>query len=428
MSGKLRLACCAGFALVIASTQRGAAQGPGFVAPGPDLERLSRRMAEAIRDLADDLATGPGRNPAGQYLEPDARELQTAAANWYATVRSTGDPYQLRRSYSGIDIAWHRLRGQIAGTGLADPAVVQEVRRVEEVDAQVHQALGLNVYPAGNNFNGNFTPGTVPVPVNNGPDEARRLAYAVAQRAEALASAIRSESAVNPALGVRVAEVDQLAQAVDGFYEALNNPATAGQPDFARSNYVPIVRQANALGIALGATGVTPGLRPAWESFAATHNLLRNNLNLSFPTADGLPSGAGQPPPPGYGFAPVPTAGAAAGWAVELDRRVDDLLVHFAPTAGVVPEGRLMLADMERLRQAAEVFRREAARGADPDRLALMFQDVDAHWQRLARRFERIGRGRTGPNIQRVQEIGQICEQVHQALGMPGYPSTFGSN
>lgn len=433
MIGKLRLVCVAGFGLVLGPISTGAAQGPGPLAPGPDLERLSRRMAEAVRDLADDLAAGPGRNPAGQYLEPDARELQNAVGSWYATVRTPGDPYQLRRSYSGIDVAWHRLQAQIAGSGLADQAVAEEVRRVDGVDAQLHQALGLNAYPpnigppGGPNVPPIPTPGAAPFPINNGgPVEARRLAYAVAQRAEALANATRAEANVNPALGARVAEADQFAQAVDGYYEALNNPATAAQPDFARANYVPIVRQANTLGMALDAAGMTPGLRPVWDSFAATHNLLRNDLNLAFPTADGLPPQVNQPPPPGYGVPPVPTAAVVAGWAVELERQVDDLLVNFAPTVGVVPEGRLMLADMERIKQGASIFRQETARGGDPRRLAAVFQEVDVHWQRLARRVQRIGRGRTGPNIQRIELIGQTSEQIHRALGMPGYPATFG--
>jgi len=53
------------------------------------------------------------------------------------------------------------------------------------------------------------------------------------------------------------------------------------------------------------------------------------------------------------------------------------------------------------------------------------FQDVDACWQRLVRRVNRISRGRTGPNIQQVQKMGATCEQIHTVLGMPGYPPTL---
>lgn len=419
-----------GLGLVLGLAALSSAQNPALLGPGPGLERLARRMADAVRDLADDIATIPNLNAPNAYLEPDTRELQAAAGAWYATVQATSDPYQLRQSYANIDVAWHRLRGQIGNAGLVDQATLQEVRRVEEVDAQVHQALGLNDYPT------TINPGVVGVPSpvvgagptgpNDDPNDARRLAYTVAQRAEALVNSIRAEAGINPALNGQYAGVSQLAQAVDGYYDAFNNPAIIGQPNFAQVNYTPIVRQANTLGIALEAAGMTPGLRSAWNSFTASHNLLRSNLNLAYPTADGLPPVGNQITAPDYGLPAVPSSAAAAGWAAELDRQVNDLLVHFVPTVKVVPEGRFMLADMERIKQAVNLFRQESARGASLGRLGAVFGEVDVHWQRLARRVDRIGRGRTGPNIQRIAEIGQTCQQIHQALGMPGYAPTFG--
>lgn len=429
MTAKRGLTSLVGFGLVLGLAAPSSAQNPVLLGPGPGLERLARRMADAVRDLADDIATIPNLNAPYAYLEPDTRELQAAAGAWYATVQATSDPYQLRQSYANIDVAWHRLRGQIGTAGLVDPATLQEVRRVEEVDAQVHQALGLNDYPTTNPGGIGVPPpivGTGPIGLTSDPNDARRLAYTVAQRAEALVNSIRVEAGVNPALNGQYAGVNQLAQAVDGYYDAFNNPAVIGQPNFAQVNYAPIVRQANTLGIALEAAGMTPGLRSAWNSFTASHNLLRSNLNLAYPTADGFPPAGGQVPTLGYGVPAVPSSTAAVGWAAELDRQVNDLLVHFVPTVRVVPEGRFMLADMERIKQAVTVFRQEAARGASLGQLSAVFGEVDVHWQRLARRVDRIGRGRTGPNIQRIAEIGQTCQQIHQALGMPGYAPTFG--
>ena len=45
----------------------------------------------------------------------------------------------------------------------------------------------------------------------------------------------------------------------------------------------------------------------------------------------------------------------------------------------------------------------------------------------LARRINRIARGRTGPNIQTAMQMGETCRQLHQLLGMPGYPPTLGA-
>ena len=163
------------------------------------------------------------------------------------------------------------------------------------------------------------------------------------------------------------------------------------------------------------------------------HNQLRNLLGLTdLNTPDGLPPADGgvAPAQPAYNIpiAANPVA-PVADWANQLDGQVDDLLNNFAPTARVVPEGDEMLEDMRRLRRAVVDFRRDAAQGFDARRLALEFREVDNHWQRLARRVERIAvtRGRAnGPNIERVRRIGQTCEQIHQVLGMPGYPPIFG--
>ena len=110
---------------------------------------------------------------------------------------------------------------------------------------------------------------------------------------------------------------------------------------------------------------------------------------------------------------------------------VRQLVRLLAPALGVsgpdvlearnVPEGGFILADAQSLQAAAADFRKDAARGLAPNQLAYEFRDVDAIWQRLARRVNRIARGRIGPNIQQVQRIGGTCEQVHRVLGMPGY-------
>jgi hypothetical protein len=90
-----------------------------------------------------------------------------------------------------------------------------------------------------------------------------------------------------------------------------------------------------------------------------------------------------------------------------------------------VPEGGLFLADAQRLLAAATNFRQDAAQGLNPGQLAFEFRDVDACCQRLARRTTRIARGRWGPNIAQVAKLGEICEQLHRALGMPGYPAVL---
>jgi hypothetical protein len=422
-NGRVALAVVAGLAMVFPRSVP--AQGLLPPAPGQELERLSRRMAEAVRDLGEDIVAGVGQTPAGQYLARDAQELERSTGEWYASLRGVTDPYQVRRSYSGIDAAWHRLRGQLGAPGVASPAIAEELARVDRVDSQLHQALNLNAYPP--NFD------AAPA-APSGFDETRRLAAALAQRGEALAAVIQADYGQDPRFGGLINNAAELARVVDTYYDGMGSPAVLQQPlDYARSGFVPIFQRSNGLGISLGATNMPPRVRAAWEAYTSVHNLLRANLGLVDPPPGGAPQPLQPPPPPqppipgpvGIPYVANPTA-SVAQWVDELDRQVDELLENFAPTARVVPEGRDMLEEMTRLRSDVRNFRGALARGLDPGRLAHEYREVDADWQRLARRFNRVARGRTGPNIQRVQQIGQTCEQIHRVLGMPGYPPTIG--
>src|SRR4051794_22439846 len=102
MRGNRRMVCAVvmtGLAMAIPRPS----PAPGLLppAPGQELERLSRRMAEAMRDLGEDIVAGVGQTPAGQYLARDAQELERSTADWYASLRGGTDPHQVRRSYCG---------------------------------------------------------------------------------------------------------------------------------------------------------------------------------------------------------------------------------------------------------------------------------------------------------------------------------------
>ena len=105
---------------------------------------------------------------------------------------------------------------------------------------------------------------------------------------------------------------------------------------------------------------------------------------------------------------------------------VSSFVQAFAPDARGVPEGNAMLVDAQRMQAAAAAFREDAARGADPGRLAATLNEVDVCWQRLWRRVQRVMRGRTGPRIQQVENLGVRCQEIHQALGILGGAPTIG--
>lgn len=424
MRGKGWAAVAVGVGMTLGGARSGEAQGLYPPAPGAELERLSRRMAEAVRDLGEDLTARAGQLPAAQYLDRDAQELGRATGDWYASIQGkAADPYQVRRSYAGIDAAWHRLRSQLDAPGVATPEMADEIARVEQVDAQIHQALQLNGYPPGFASDPNAAPSS--------QDELARLAYAAAQRGEALAATVQVSYGADPNAARLISESADLARSVDAFYDALVSPDASRRPADPRMAFSQIVQQSNDVGAGLATTAIPPRVRAAIDSYGAAVNLIRAKLDLLAPTSNGLPAPApiGQPDPAPYAGGIPYNANPAAQigqWADDLDRQVDELLANFAPTAPVVPEGRAMLDEMTRLRDDTRRFRVDASQGIDPGRLAYRFRDVDADCQRLARHFARIARGRTGPNIERVQRLSQTCEQIHQALGMPGYPPAFG--
>ncbi len=155
----------------------------------------------------------------------------------------------------------------------------------------------------------------------------------------------------------------------------------------------------------------------SWQSFAAAEVLLRQRLGLATP-------------PPAVDIALQPAGNAPSPvitLADQLNAQLDTFLAAFTPTVGVVPEGQWIVADAQQLKAAAAAFREECGRGVDTYRLSQQFVAVDQLWGRLARRINRIARGRTGPNIQTAMQMGETCRQIHQLLGMPGYPPTLGS-
>jgi hypothetical protein len=114
------------------------------------------------------------------------------------------------------------------------------------------------------------------------------------------------------------------------------------------------------------------------------------------------------PPPAPAGAGPV------ARHAALLTSQVDSFIGVFAPTAGVVPEGGAFLREAQDLAAASRGFQGLLAQGAPPAALADSFRAVEASWSRLARRTERIAKGRTGPNIQQVQLMGTTLEAIRR--------------
>ena len=397
---KTQPACVPFFAMAVALGLAGASRGQ---APPTDLNKIVHEMAERVRHLGEDVSSDLGQTPAGKHLLQDTQELAQAVDEFHESLHNSRDPNQNRQAFAGIDSTWQHLRGQLARG--ASPAVLRAAAGVDQLDAQVRQALGLNAPPTG--FNGG---GSAPT----GIADTQRLAHALVDRANSLAAAIQADMGRDPNGAAVARDAAELARLADSFHDSID----ANQPvEVAARAFGPVDAIADRLERAVAANQVPPRVQAAWQAFASVEVLIHQNLGLDSPQPAVQVSLA---PPPGGGIPPL------VGLSNQLVEQVNGFLEAFGPTAGQVPEGGAMLADAQRLQAAAAGFQQATARGLPPNQLAYQFRDVDAHWRRLARRVNRIGRGRTGPNIERVQQIGQACEQIHRVLGMPGYPPNIG--
>ena len=372
------------------------------VAPPAALNGLARRLAEEVRRLGVSIAADLGKTDVGRSLSQDTEELARAVDEFLEALGQSPDPFARRRAYAGIDASLHHLQGRLAQPGNSTPAIERETQRLGRIDSELHNALGLNAYPVG--FSGN---GRAPT----GMPEIQRLARALGDRAEALAAVVRA-ALQGPGSARALQDAANLALAADNFHDGLDLGADI---PLARNGFPGVDTTSNEFKRDLAATTATPRVADAWRSFKATEVLLRQALGLPNVPDDLLDTAI-----PANGPSPV------VGLADQLVSQVTEFLQVFAPRARIVPEGGLFLGDALQLQAAATRFRNDTARGLNPGQLAFEFRNVDALWQRMARRSNRISRGRTGPTIQQIGLMGQTLAKLHQVLGLPGYPPVVG--
>jgi len=378
--------------------------GTGQDAPPPDLNDLANQMAGRLHRLREDIAADLAAAPQGQQLVQNTQELDQSVDQLRETIRVRPDVTQLQQAFSGIDSSWQYLRGQLAQPGVTTPVVDRDAREVDESAARLRQALGLNNPPQA------FY-GTAPAAPSGGA-ETMRLAHALVDRANGLLAAV--QATMPGQVGATVASgARRLALVADQFHDAIdpNQPPKALAPAF-----LPVDDSADLLErfIVNPANNVPPQVQGAWQAFASVEVLIHQNLGLASPQPAVQVNIAA--PPADAGPSPL------VGLADQLVQQTTAFVQVFGPTARIVPEGLPMLADAQQLQAAAANFRQDTAGNLAPNQLAYEFRDVDAVWQRLARRVNRVARGRMGPNIAQVQKLGEICQQIHQALAMPGYP------
>lgn len=375
---------------------------PGPI-PGPnvDFNKLTHDAADAVRRLATDINSDYGRQPWGQNLLADCQELAEAIDEAHEVLHNRGDRNQARAAYSQADRAWHYLENSLNRRG-PTRAVAASMARVNAIDVQIHQALELNQPPT-------VPPGPGPGPGQpSGFFETRKLAYALQDRAESLGNATRVELANNGRLNQATTS---LAWACDQFHDGLrpNQPPGAITQAYSQvASYTEVVeRELRGL-----RGNVPPRVVRAWQGFVAGDVQLRTQLGLPIP-----------PDRPLIVKPPVAVLPPVAAPADALNAQIAEFLTSFLPNARKMPKGQgpYLVADAERLRDAALAFRQAIERKAPWPVLSESFQDVDILWQRLLRRYNRTNEGKAkGLNHRRVIAMGDTLAQIRDLLGLAG--------
>lgn len=373
--------------------------------PGPlpaALPGLVERFAERVRVLAEDATVRAGTAPAARTLLPDLQELSQAIAEYQGTLASAQDPFVVRQGYASVDASWHHLQAELGRAAVSAPSLTRDAAAAAAIDGQIHQALGMNPYPVA-------ASAEAPAVVSGLP-YIQRLSYALVQRAELVAAAIRADLR-GPAGKVPYDASMSLVQVADAFHDGINLNAPIGT---AQTGFAGVAAETRQLAEILATAPTTPRIREAWRSYKAAEVLMRKEL--------GLPNS-----PDDLAGTAIPAAGPSpvVRLSNELVSQTGAFLQVFQQTGGNVPERGLFVADGQRLLAAATKFRDDAARLQDPGRLSFEYREVDACWQRLARRANRIARGRVGPNVEQIGMMGQTLKSLHSVLGLPGYPAVI---
>jgi hypothetical protein len=398
--------------LTVAVSVHGQATPPAASAPATEslsgeLNNLSRQMAERVRQLGDLIASELGKTPSGPILIQDAAELGQAIDEFRQALPGLPNAFRGRQLYSGIDASWHYLLVQLGRPGASSAKVDAAARQVSEVDAQIHKVLKANNYPA-IYYGSKASPGGMP--------EIQRLAHDLVDRAEAMLAVVRA--GMRSPVGSRLAEeVTSLVEAADAFHDGItldSRPDDITRNGFAGVAAASATIAADLAGMA-GQVRIPDRVRTAWLSYRTTETLLRQALKLP-PRQDDIVVG------------PIPEVGPTSMRALadRLIAQLDEFLIVFTPEAREVREGGYFIADARRLLAAAAGFREEVPRALDNGQLAYAFRDVDALWQVLARRTNRIAPAQNGPNMQRLEGIWETLTEIHRRLGMPGFPPAVG--
>ncbi|HEX8201969.1 MAG TPA: hypothetical protein VF590_15950, partial [Isosphaeraceae bacterium] len=374
-----------------------------------NLNDLAREMAERVVHLAEEILQDQGGTRQAVYLLQDTRELGQSLAEFRGVLRDRPDLFEVRRSFADIDQTWGQIKTSLARGG-SSPAIDRSARRIDALDGEIREALGLAAAPPD-------VDGRRPPDRRDEYGEARRRVHELHDQAEAMVAAMRAELGGSPLRDHVLNDARHLAERAETFEEFLGQDPS---PERVRTAYASINDVATCLHGDLSRQPPPARVLEAWNSFSQTQRSIHQVLaDLPAPPPTAL-----APLPPPVPLPPsLPPQIIQAQRSVEgLRQQAEALVATMQSQLGGYPARDHVLRDASQLVERSQTFEAFLGQNPPPDRIRTAYASINDVANCLYGDLSR--QTPPGQVVAAWQSFSQVQHSIHQILDLPAPPPT----
>ena len=108
--------------------------------------QLSRQVNQLTQEIDEELGEVPQRPAHGPRF---TRELAQAVDEFRDSLDEQADPNRARQAFAAIDGSWNHLQGELVPAASSTRGVARTLGGVDQIEAQLRNAIGLNPPPTG---------------------------------------------------------------------------------------------------------------------------------------------------------------------------------------------------------------------------------------------------------------------------------------
>ena len=241
--------------------------------PAPEVEE-ARRHVQALHDraeaLVESMRAGLGNYANRDHVFQDASQLVERTDHFEEFLAQNPSPEHLQAAYGSINDVATCLHTDFSQQPPPAP-VLQAWQGFSRTQVSVHTALHLPAPPP---------VVELAAPPSPGLAEARRVSFALRERAETLVATMRTQLGNHPNRDHVVQDVRQLVERTERFEQVL---ATNPSPDQIRQAYAPISEVSTCLHGDLTRQPAPQPVMQGWNAFTQAQYLIHESLKLPPP-------------------------------------------------------------------------------------------------------------------------------------------------